>query len=86
MLTDIEGLLLFLEQQSVFYQGKTKDVSYLMSYHLNVSIILSLLFIGVFWVFGIRYNYQRILDECLVTHEMYNIIGYNLQKEMEKIN
>lgn len=54
-----------------------------MAYHLNYSIILTILYLLLFWVFGIRYIYQRILEEHLITYEMYNIIGYNLRKEIE---
>lgn len=61
----------------------TRKVGENMAYHLNYSIILTILYLLLFWVFGIRYIYQRILEEHFITYEMYNIIGYNLRKEIE---
>jgi hypothetical protein len=54
-----------------------------MSYHINTSIVLAFIFFILFWVIGVRYIYIKICEEHSITYEMYNIIGYNLRKEID---
>ena len=76
-LSQFEGLQRFLYNQTILYKDKAKLVSQGMSYHLNTSIILTVLFLILFWVIGIRLTYARILDEYLLIYEMRKILTEN---------
>lgn len=52
---------------------------------MNLCIGLELIFILAFWYFAVRLAYSQLLNEHRNAHEMYNIISYNLRKEVEKI-
>lgn len=54
-----------------------------MQSHMNLEIVTSVLFIAAFWIFAIRYIYLKIIEEHQISYEMYNIIGYNLRREIE---
>ena len=82
MLGQLGDLRNFLSNQTVHYQTITKKASQDMSYHMNTSIVLTLLLIIMFWVIGVRYTYQRILDEHLIIFEMNNILGESLRKQL----
>ena len=74
-LGQFSGFLHFLDNQTMHYHDVTKSVSQSMSYHINTSIILTVLFIIIFWIIGIRLTYSRILDEHVIVFEMNNILS-----------
>ena len=81
-LAQFGGIRQFLYNQTIHYEDIAKSVSQNMSYHLNTSIILTILFIIIFWVFGVKWTYERILDDHLITFEMRNIMGDSLAKDI----
>ena len=81
-LAQFGGIRQFLYNQTIHYEDITKNVSQNMSYHLNTSIILTILFIIIFWIFGVKWTYERILDDHLITFEMSNIMGDSLAKDI----
>jgi hypothetical protein len=52
---------------------------------MNICFGLEFIFILFFWLFGVRTAYLKLLKEHENTYEMYNIISYNLRKEIEKV-
>ena len=84
MLGQLGDLQQFLSNQTLHYQTITKKISQDMSYHINTSVVLTMLLIILFWAIGVRYTYQMILDEHLIIFEMNNILGANLRKQLDK--
>ena len=65
-LAQLENLQQFLYNQTMHYRQEAKKVSQGMSYHLNTSIILTIIYIILFWIIGIKLTYSKILDEHLL--------------------
>lgn len=80
----MDGLVHLLAGQSAYYQPVVENSSQTIRRDMNVSIGLELIFILAFWYFAVRLAYSRLLKEHRSTYEMYNIISYNLRKEVEK--
>ena len=70
--------------QSALYLPVVEKSSQKIRREMNVCIGLELIFILAFWYFAVRLAYSQLLKEHRSTYEMYNIISYNLRKEVEK--
>jgi hypothetical protein len=60
-LEDIDSLVQFLSAQSLYYLPIVEAEAQYIATALNISISIELLFILVYWFFGVRIAYYQLL-------------------------